>query len=92
VESEVQSLPSDRPDALWLAVGFVAGLLVMTFGLVWTLFYGVITPVVPLVLAGVFSIIGRGMQNRRAQHTAEGLLAAAIFGAVSSAIVLIGGM
>jgi hypothetical protein len=92
VESEVQSLPSDRPDALWLAVGVFAGLLIMTFGPVWTLFYAVITPVVPLVLAGLFGIIGRGMPNRRALLIAEGLLTAAVFGVVGSAVVLIGAM
>jgi hypothetical protein len=92
MESDVQNPPRNRPDTLRLAVGFVAGLLVMTFGLVWTLFYAVMTPVVPLVLAGVFGIIGRSTQNRRTYSVAEGLFAAAIFGVVSSAIVLIGGM
>jgi len=64
VEADAQSAPSNRPDTLWPAVGFVGGLLIMTFGLVWTLFYAVVTPIVPLILAGVFGTIGRGMQNR----------------------------
>lgn len=81
-----------RSDTPWLAAGFAAGLMIMTFGLVWAFFYAVASPLVPFVLGGVLAIAGRSGRDSRLSRIGDGLLAAAVFGVVSSAVVLIGGM
>jgi hypothetical protein len=54
-------------------------------------FHAVCTPIVPLILAGVLGTIGRDAEPPH-HRTAEELFAAAVFGAISSAVVLIGGI
>jgi hypothetical protein len=94
VESEAPKLLNGwrRPDTSWRITGFAAGLMIMTFGPVWAFFYAIAAPVVPLALAGVFACAGRSGRDSRLSGIAEGLLAAAVFGVISGAVVLVGGM
>ena len=82
---------SRRADIPMLAAGFGSGLIVMTFGPV--LAIGLILApfflIVPLMLASVFGLLAVARKDRRLRCIAEGLVAAALFGIASCAVLFI---
>ena len=70
--------PASSPPLAPLIAGFVLGLVVMTATPF--VYYWMVMPLLPLVLAGVFALLSIALAPLR--YVAEGLFAATLFGAV----------
>lgn len=81
-----------RAEIPLLAAGFGSGLIAMTFGPVLAagLILGCSFLIVPLVLAGLCGLLAVARKDRRLRCIAEGLVAAALFGIASIAVLFTG--
>ncbi|SBS79173.1 membrane hypothetical protein [uncultured Mycobacterium sp.] len=77
---------SPPPPLAPLLAGFVLGLVVMTATPF--VYYWMVMPLLPLVLAGVFALLSIALTPLR--HVAEGLFAATLFGVVFVLIAFAG--